>query len=137
MSQLQNKAVGLLHRVEINTSEADWQQVLLALLVSNAEDTRLGYPPLFLLKCLNKRVPVGASLRTLQPCALVRAGTACTCSDCGCAVCGMLICVQVSGLVCLHTCRFASCRRSHIGRIPADERGGTRERVLGAMANCS
>ena len=54
---LVNTAVGMLHRIEMNTSAGDWQGVLGALLASDVEYMHLGYPAFFLLRCLKRALP--------------------------------------------------------------------------------
>lgn len=56
-SVLCNNAVGLLHRIEMNTSSGDWLTVVQTLLQSKHEFSFMGYPPLFLLKCLKRALP--------------------------------------------------------------------------------
>lgn len=56
-SVLANTVVGMLHRIEMNTSAGDWHSVLSALLASEAEHAYLGYPAFFLLKCLKRALP--------------------------------------------------------------------------------
>jgi hypothetical protein len=57
MSALSNNAIGLLHRLEMNTSDGDWLSVVQALLLSQYEYVRMGYPVSFLVKCLAKALP--------------------------------------------------------------------------------
>lgn len=57
MSTLRNNAVGLLHRLEMNTSDCDWFSVVQALHLSHREHVRMGYPVSFLVKCLAKALP--------------------------------------------------------------------------------
>lgn len=56
-AMLVNTAVGMLHRIEMNTSAGDWRSVLSALMASEVEYTHLGYPKFFLLKCLKRALP--------------------------------------------------------------------------------
>lgn len=57
VSALRNIAVGLLHRVEMNTSGSDWLPIVQALHLSQLEFTRMGYPTAFLVDSLHKALP--------------------------------------------------------------------------------
>jgi len=57
VSALRNIAVGLLHRVEMNTSGSDWASVVQALHLSQFEFLRMGYPQAFLVDSLQKALP--------------------------------------------------------------------------------
>jgi hypothetical protein len=57
VSTLRNIVVGLLHRVEMNTSGSDWTAVVKTLHLSQLEFLRMGYPNSFLVKCLSKAFP--------------------------------------------------------------------------------
>jgi predicted alpha/beta hydrolase len=57
VSALRNIAVGLLHRVEMNTSGNDWAAVVKALHLSQLEFLRMGYPKSFLVQSLSKALP--------------------------------------------------------------------------------
>lgn len=61
---LRNNVVGLLHRLEMDTSDCDWLTVVRALHVSHCEFRHMGYPQPFLLQCLAKALP---SLLRLNP----------------------------------------------------------------------
>lgn len=57
VSALRNNAIGLLHRVEMNTSGSDWAGVMCALHLSQLEFLRMGYPQAFLVDSLQKALP--------------------------------------------------------------------------------
>jgi hypothetical protein len=57
VSALRNIVVGLLHRVEMNTSGNEWHPVVQALHLSQLEFVRMGYPKAFLVDCLHKALP--------------------------------------------------------------------------------
>jgi hypothetical protein len=53
----ENSISGLLHRLEMKTFDGDWLGVVQALLLSQYEYVRMGYPVTFLVKCLAKALP--------------------------------------------------------------------------------
>ena len=53
---LSNSVVGLLHRLEMNTSPGDWYSIVKCLLGYQYEHVSMGYPRLFLLRCLQRAV---------------------------------------------------------------------------------
>lgn len=57
LSSLCTNVVGLLHRLEMNTSKGDWLSILRALQQSKYELTHLGFPDMFLLRCLKRALP--------------------------------------------------------------------------------
>jgi len=53
----QNAVVGMLHRLEMNTSRGDWSSVAECLLLYQHEYLHLGYPKLFIMRCLKRVLP--------------------------------------------------------------------------------
>jgi hypothetical protein len=57
LSTKRSAVIGLLHRLEMNTSPGDWLSIVECLLNYQYEHVSLGYPRLFLLQCIQRAVP--------------------------------------------------------------------------------